>query len=120
MKTVAVDTKTIKGLVYELQRSLVIVRNDYFIIPGIDDEDLQQWYELTTKMLVLIYQLSTDVQLKAIINCAFENRSIDDTVKQLRAWNNDKSFEKVIYVSNVIEEPPAEKVFVVKKNIARD
>jgi hypothetical protein len=119
MKTIAVDIRTIKQLVYELQRSLCIVRNDRFILPEIDD-DVQQWYALMTKMLVLIYQLSSDVHLRAIINCALDTRAIEETVKDLRAWNNYKSSDQVLYVTNVIRQTGREQIFVVLKNIDPD
>ena len=120
MKTIVVDTETMTELVNELQRSLSIIRNDRLVLPDIDRADVQQWYALITKMLVLIYQLSTDVHLKAIINCAFDDRAIEETIKDLRAWNNYKKSDWVVYVANVVEQPSDDEILVVIKNIERN
>jgi hypothetical protein len=120
MKAMVVDIETMKELVNELQRSLCIIRNDRFVLPDIDRTDEQQWYALITKMLVLIYQLSTDVNLKAIINCAFDDRAIEETIKDLRAWNNFKKSNWVVYVANVVEQPNEDEILVVIKNIERN
>jgi len=120
MKPITFDIKTMKELVYELQRSLSIIQNDHFVLPAIESNDVQHWYAAITKMLVLIYQFSSDIHLTAIINCVFDDREIEETIKKLRAWNNDKKSDWIVYVSNVIEQSGEHEVLVVIKNIEQN
>jgi hypothetical protein len=120
MKPIIFDIKTMKELVYELQRSLSIIQNDRFVVPTIDSNDAQQWYAAITKMLVLIYQFSSDMHLTAIINCMFDDPEMEETIKKLRAWNNGKKSDWIVYVVNVIEPSDQHETLVVIENIERD
>jgi hypothetical protein len=90
------------------------------VLPAIESNDVQHWYAAITKMLVLIYQFSSDMHLTGIINCVFDDRKIEEPIKKLRAWNNDKKSDWIVYVSKAIERSGEQEVLVVIENIERD